>query len=1150
MMTYKPKPSHPDRGFALVVTLTLMVLLTLLALGMLSLSSIALRNTGAGEPALIARANARTALMLALGSLQAELGPDRRISAPASQRPAVQEGRLGWTATFDSWNSATGDDPLPRPEPAENFRRWLVSGEDPVEFDLPLSAPSENDITLVSSLTGIPSSSVRAPKVSLPDGAYAWLVGEENTKALVDGAEKRQDNVEFAYRESQSPPTTGFPEDSRFAISGRDDPALFKLASRRSADFITSSAGTSRELADDFTTISSGVLADVADGGLKQDLSLNLDYPATNWPMPPEYDFKANGHPLQALYKNGVTWEELSLFHNFWQELQAPVPGLSSKTGGNLSRSRMLITAPGGSSYGAFLHNYRHDPYSVYKTPYLLRMQTIVSVWAKEIDDPAGSSAKMYQLHWVVDPIATFWNPYDVPLALHPQSYMSVELGSIPYTYKVFDKNTMLAEQVFGEMLGFDKGAVSTLVLIAGSSENTFYPKSGTADPLVLMPGETLMVSEGPGAGDPIPHSNNQESNHIASKVGWSVGKGRSRPMKNSAGEDIIVAGGADLKVSFEPNSFGNLGAAQYLILQFTNYGAEPQSGNEFTRMARGNPLLGRWVGGQGKPATLYPHMFKSGTVDLTTPGALSKSKFPFMLFAHQTKTEESSLSWTRLHNPTQSNDGLKEPNPRNEALWSSEVKCIELPGGPLSSELPQFSANGSALFGGSYTDALKGQPFVITHSIPREPPLSLGVFHQSPANGVTMRQRTETSLDYSTGNGRSLDTNSYIFDGLPYSTHFISNSYAYPLFPKDKIKGPDGQDHSFQANRKLWDSWFLSGIVQQQAPHHPNKRTAADVFRDFAVSGGSKPLPNRSMTPNLLNSEEAIKALFGTSIAALPDAYEKAASLLMQDGAFNVNSTSVRAWKALLSTTRASLVPVAAAPQSPSPVDVEEADGVPALGLLTPHGKSFKESILTTPSDARQWTGYRDLDDTEIDALAEAIVEEVRTRGPFLSMADFINRRLSSDAELALRGPLQAALDKTVNEKLFAASTRIGKVPAGVTFAFSEAAMLPKTLGGPSHVSQADILTSIGSRLTARSDTFRIRAYGEATDKQGNTTARAWCEATVQRFPEYLDPVDPPHALPSTSSRPGLKLTSPANETFGRRFQILSFRWLDPNEI
>jgi hypothetical protein len=58
---------------------------------------------------------------------------------------------------------------------------------------------------------------------------------------------------------------------------------------------------------------------------------------------------------------------------------------------------------------------------------------------------------------------------------------------------------------------------------------------------------------------------------------------------------------------------------------------------------------------------------------------------------------------------------------------------------------------------------------------------------------------------------------------------------------------------------------------------------------------------------------------------------------------------------------------------------------------------------------------------------------------------------------------------------------------------------------------------------------------------------ARAWCEAVVQRVPEYVvekaangnDPWD----SPATAT------LHPANQSFGRRFEIRSFRWLAENE-
>ena len=91
-------------------------------------------------------------------------------------------------------------------------------------------------------------------------------------------------------------------------------------------------------------------------------------------------------------------------------------------------------------------------------------------------------------------------------------------------------------------------------------------------------------------------------------------------------------------------------------------------------------------------------------------------------------------------------------------------------------------------------------------------------------------------------------------------------------------------------------------------------------------------------------------------------------------------------------------------------------------------------------------------------------------------------------------------------------------------------------------------MLTAIGSQITVRADTFLIRAYGDARDPSGNVLAKAWCEAVVQRLPDYVDPRDLPEAAdgwPVSSSR-----LNPINALFGRRIEIRSFRWLSSDEI
>jgi hypothetical protein len=118
---------------------------------------------------------------------------------------------------------------------------------------------------------------------------------------------------------------------------------------------------------------------------------------------------------------------------------------------------------------------------------------------------------------------------------------------------------------------------------------------------------------------------------------------------------------------------------------------------------------------------------------------------------------------------------------------------------------------------------------------------------------------------------------------------------------------------------------------------------------------------------------------------------------------------------------------------------------------------------------------------------------------------------------------------------------------------------------GIPGYITQSDLLKPIANTLTVRDDTFRIRAYGEALDTQGNVIAKAWCEAIVQRSPSYLDSTNEAHE-PSfkyegnpvdATYDPGWDgklirnddLTT-TNQRFGRKFLMVSFRWLANNEI
>ena len=105
---------------------------------------------------------------------------------------------------------------------------------------------------------------------------------------------------------------------------------------------------------------------------------------------------------------------------------------------------------------------------------------------------------------------------------------------------------------------------------------------------------------------------------------------------------------------------------------------------------------------------------------------------------------------------------------------------------------------------------------------------------------------------------------------------------------------------------------------------------------------------------------------------------------------------------------------------------------------------------------------------------------------------------------------------------------------------------------GIPGYVMQSDLLQGIGGSLSVRGDTFLIRAYGESLTPDGKVAAATWCEAVVQRMPEYVDPSDAADKkMRIAGELPGASLDLEAlNQTFGRRFNVVSFRWLNKDEI
>jgi hypothetical protein len=283
-------------------------------------------------------------------------------------------------------------------------------------------------------------------------------------------------------------------------------------------------------------------------------------------------------------------------------------------------------------------------------------------------------------------------------------------------------------------------------------------------------------------------------------------------------------------------------------------------------------------------------------------------------------------------------------------------------------------------------------------------------------------------------------------------------------------------------------------------------------------VNAWDFPVPNTRLTP-LIRVDDT-----GNQIPGGDDLVDEfSAEHLLLQGSFNINSTSVDAWRSVLGSLsiRADTSPARTADNRnlyrPDPSGNVDGDWRYAGGsfpLINAHLRFSQTGHLIDNyffdlSDLEEENvsfsqGVRELTDDQVTDLAIEIVDRILANaqvpggGPFLTLAEF-----------AESGLLQDAID--------AVPSINGSIPPYAA----------------AFISQGDILTTMAPFMAARSDTFIVRAYGDAFNPAtGRVTARAYCEAIVQRMPTPVDPNDPVLA---------------AN---GRRFEIIYFRWMQPSDM
>jgi hypothetical protein len=1144
-------------GFALVITLSLMVLLAVLVTGLLGLSSIALRSGGRGELAAQARANARMALMIAIGELQKQAGPDTRVTARADILDKKNPPVLGVWKSWEGSNHDSQGRPISpgnyKSAKAGRFIGWLASGD---PKSIPDTTERKGSVALVGPRTvgeggGRTELQIHLEPEVIDDpaekGGFAWWIGGENQKARLPVPHAPAGNGAADWAVVAKSHSVADPAPFRMDQLLADAAPAAKAISLGQGEFVSTKGDLkiSQEFFHDLSTSSVGLLTNTATGGWRKDLSLVTEnwnsLPSSNLPFfrqTPAKDITfskpTSGDPAAAksmiypwssyrgsstsppIYRHGPvsSWENLVDYATTYKRVSSGASGNSRLTRGNFS-----VAIDNNADSFNFLHRVRI-------LPIVARVQWVFSHSAgPSAANPANPSGGL-EARLLLTPVITMWNPYNVEITSPILSF------SIPKPLPAALQYTVNGVQN------------STYNCLTGGSINNT-PSLATTGSLVytipvefpLKPGETRVFS--PAANNVVAASGTA----LALEQGYRGSGGHFFQVKDSAGQVVIGSSSTTIKADAKFDTAyndGNQGVGIYLDMSREVDGVTrrhlvyrmiytPEIANEvykpLTQLAEST--LGAV---QSTPAPFLSTVFGARMA--------SKTHIPAKGFVQSSPlVNYTAMGAKDLIESTIQRHYGGTGHPVNSPFDYSFIK--HAPGG--DSQLPNASdtsGRGYIVTGFNKSDGLSR---CIIAEIPTRPLISLGELQNWDL-------RYENPIP-------------------PYAFNLIGNSDASPLLPANAVvNSADASlgvnlqhDDSYCANHLLFDDWFFSSIAPDPSSFGPSGgRNQQKTFTDFV--SGILPLDNRAYRP--IERDAAFVAadskkadqLFKDYVAKA-EGYRSIASRLEVDGMFNVNSTSVTAWRALLGHARNQRVPYVQESGGGLSVNLSgEVDHPFSRFTIAGDVEAGKAGSSGSFPEASEFAGYRVLDDEIIEKFAEKIVDQVRARGPFLSLAEFVNRQLSS-GDLALAGAIQGALDELAKSSSTNPYKEIQATvgPAGQSLAvpvraaeaeyqFPAAAAGYNAYGVPGWTRQADVLRPLAPILSARDDTFTIRAHGDARDKDGNIVSRAVCEAVVRRSRDYLDPKD----AADLANAPA----APLNKTFGRRFEMVSFRWLSPSEI
>ncbi|WP_308984598.1 hypothetical protein [Thalassobacterium sedimentorum] len=1088
------KFSH-NQGFALIIALGLMAFVLLLLLSITTFIQVESQSSANQESRMRAQQNALLGLQIALGNLQSMTGADTRITASAEIVPAVaqaaeaspqlQGGNRHWTG---AWQSDTGV-----------FLGYLTSGyEDATDentlkdfsadFDVEGNLTTGTNAKLVGGGSAdVTAGYIAAPKENLTGlednsvGNYAWWVGDLGTRAQVHFEEVPTrvpaKTNEFVFYPSSSGAYSLF--------SGVSDASVFaKAASWGDMDLALEAGGLAapsdsrKSLFYDLTTTSMGLLTNTKQGGLLKNLNAAFEGQMAEL-INYHGDDQVFGSQLGGGDDfGGPKWTQLQNYYN--------LPDNLTGSDFNASISARKMTDDEGAI-----------------APVLLHMQYAIHASILE----RGGDQYGRRLH--VFPLFSFWNPYDV--TLKGGTYYYGWMKSFPQVKIVVSFTDSTGSQTL----------TPTNPLKLNSANYAL--KLEIPD---LAPGETVVLT---------PSQNASKDDNISLTPGdrdtyihWDL----TSPF-------TMLPGWSELEISLigEDNSnYSSMGVA--LDAADLNYNTGTL--DDFVFFMQDIPVFGHKFIEEDSgisaltftPADPYPETtLPDATYLFQDPSGSTNG--PLGIFMVRLRQPDLAKASPKAWEPIR---WLANFNPRASAFGRAPQELQTGGHGgfnAMPSYLGAFSNDPNA-----YNDfrvpqvglsPVTSPDRTVLYALPRtkEDVTSIGDLRHANISmpGIGDILQKDAYKNIALDNFRP----AYVIGESLADPRLLSNQTfrnSWPMSRDTMEPAATHYDWSYLINEALYDSYYLSTVT---------KDWLDDSWDDWAIGDDFPELPNSRLKVMQNASDGNMDASDWKERLADIDA----ARNLYIDGAFNINSTSVAAWTALL--------------RSFTGMDIEtDEDGTITSSDL---GSAFLRSQYpklgdydSGPFDSLEaYAGFRRLTEVQVAALAMAIVDEVKARGPFYSLADFVNRDPdASISEHRLKGALQAAVDASgVNDDLedsnYVTTVADYDSPPESYAWFDdynmEALAGPLLQGIPGFLSQGDLISRLGIVLRPRSDSFIIRAYGD-TVTLNEVASTAVCEAVVQRV------VEPVNASVSEPLEPAI------GSIFGRQYRIVSFRWLSEEEI